>query len=195
MASVSEKSPGDGTLILTVEDVNHYMKPGDPEPRFQVVVRVLRSADGGNNWSYVNTLQLPRGFNNLGPYHIRSKVTGDLILICRTDRPRMNDPAYDPHLALKKGLENSDPRWNLTNLDVFRSGDDGVTWQFLEQGPRSPYRPGDGEISVEPGVTELPFSPTSSNLIFQWTQLLGGLDPAATDRTSKSWVQTLTIRK
>jgi hypothetical protein len=195
MASVSEKSPSDGTMILTVEDVNYYEKPGDRGPRFQGVVRVLKSSDGGNHWVHVNTLQPPRGFNNLAPYHVRSKITGELILVCRSDIARMGDPAhptYDPYLAVKNAAEKGNGRLIRGNLNVYRSVDDGVTWQPLEQSPGTPYRPGGPEFAFDPGVTELKLSPTSSNLIFQWRQFLGGLDP---NDPAKTWVQTVTIRK
>ena len=105
MASVSEKSPSDGSMILTVEDVNFYdyvNANGIKESRFQGVVRVLRSSDGGNRWGHVNTIRQPRGFHNLAPYHIRSKLTGDLIVAYRSDIGLMDDPAnpvYDPYAS------------------------------------------------------------------------------------------------
>ena len=110
----------------------------------------------------------------------------------------MNDranPSYDPYVAGKKASEMGNPRWLLGNLYAYRSADDGVTWHPLEQSPGSPFRPGGPEFSFDPGVTELMLSPTSSNLIFQWGQFLGDIDPAAPGSSSKTWVQTVTLRK
>ncbi len=198
MATVSRKSPGDGTMFVTLEDVDYYGVPGEQEPRFQLVIRVMKSADGGRSWMYVNTLRQPRGFNNMAPYHVRSRITGELIVVFRSDARRMGDPAnpmYDPYVSAKQGSQTGNPRWLLGNIHVLRSGDDGATWQPLEQAPGSPYRPGDDESSFEPGVTELRLSPTSSNLVFQWGQFLGGLNPPAAGPPAKLWVQTVTIRK
>ena len=197
MASVSEKpSPnGVGTMIVTEEDVApyQYVSPttGGASPGVQGVVRVFSSPDGGKTWGQACVLQRPVvcdkigsvAFNNLAPYHLRSKIPsiapGNLVLVFRSDVGRQDDPNnpdYDPNVSLSQAALTGNPRWVEGNLYAYTSVDDGASWQSLSIGTTGQYMPGGAGFTFDPGVAEVVLTPDTSNLVFQWGEYLGGLN-------------------
>jgi hypothetical protein len=200
MPSVSEGVVGGvPTLFLTAEDVETY--PDGPNRSSQGVVRVSRTTASdrgrGHTWEEVAKFSSPGHFNYLAPYHIRSKVTGELYLVFRSDARRATDsPQYRPAYNLKQAGMTGNASWVLGHIYAHTDGgSNGATWKPVMCPPGKPYMPGDFKFSFDPGISEIQVSPTKSELIFQWGEHVKGYTSRRADIAVKTWVQRVTLEK